>query len=828
LSPALAQDSATTLRARAVRTSVSIVIDGREDDPVWAKAEATSGFRQYYPREDGKPSVETQFKSAYDDQNLYVFVRAFDPHPDSIMRAVTRRDTNSPSDIVGITVDGFHDKRTGYEFAVNPDGVKKDCAVYADTLFDWFWDGVWDVATRVDSLGWTAEFRIPFSQIRYADVQSHTFGLAVWRNSYRYNESSIWPLWRGSRGGLMHQLGDLVGIDDIVAPHSLTINPYTVATNASRRTSSGYNRTQHAALGSDVKYVVAPNLTFNATVNPDFGQVEADPSVLNLTTAETFYPEQRPFFREGSKLYEFDMGCNAASCSGEGLFYSRRIGRAPQLLGAFGDANSPASTPIAVATKLTGRTDSGLSVALLDAVTEHVGGTEGRAIEPATNYAVIRATQEAFGGRSAIGITGTAVDRSLDPSAQELLRRSAYVGAVDIRHRFGGSPYGFTASLVGSRIDGSRRAIAATELAPTHYYQRADGSLLFDSTRTSLSGDAEEVAFGKYQGTVQFLTAWQRHSAGVEVNDIGFMQRSDLQTLSAGISGAMRTPRSVFRYVSATASWARVWTTNWLEMGNSLSGHVTTLLTNNWSLGGAAALSQTGTTFCDHCARGGPALRQDPLFAPSISIAADGRRPVVPSLNLGGTTADDGRTRSVSASPGLTFQLSPRAQASAGAVFSQNHDHTQWYGNFTDEAGTHYTFAVLDQKTLSLTARGSFAATPNLTFEFYAAPFVGSGAYADVRQLSATPRASAYDARFAMYTPLPSAATGFDVRQLRADIVARWEYKPGSTLFVVWTHGRNGADAVPSGLSLDTDYRQLFNAHPDNTFLIKMSYWLNR
>jgi hypothetical protein len=826
---ARAQDTVPTLRARAVRATAPILVDGREDDAVWGKVQPTRGFRQYYPQEDGTPTVETQFKVAYDDQNLYVFVRAFDPHPDSIMHAVTRRDTNSPSDVIGITIDGFHDRRTGYEFAVNPDGVKKDCAVYADTLFDWFWDGVWDAAARVDSLGWSAEFRIPFSQIRYADVASHTFGLAVWRTSYRFNESSIWPLWRGSRGGLMHQLGELTGVDDIAAPHSLAIVPYTLTSNASRRTIAGYDRAQRSTFGSDLKYVIAPNMTLNATINPDFGQVEADPSVLNLTTAETFYPEQRPFFREGSKLYELDMGCNVTACAGEGLFYSRRIGRAPQLLATYGDANSPAATPIAVATKLTGRTDGGLSVAVLDAVTEHVGGAQDRTIEPATNYAVVRATQEAMGGRSALGVTATAVDRSLDASTQTLLRHDAYVGAIDVRQRLGDSPYGFTASLTESRIDGSRQAIAATQLAPTHDYQRPDGSLVYDSTRTSLSGDAEEIAFGKYQGRVQFLTAWQRHSAGLEVNDLGFMQRSDLQTLSLGASTTVRTPHSFLRYLSATAGWARTWTTDWLQIGNTLTGNVTTLLTNNWSITATANATQLPGTFCDNCARGGPAIRQDAAFAPSLSIAGDGRRSLVPSMTLATTAADDGRTHSSTVSPGLTLHLSPRAQASVGASFARNHDHTQWYGNFAGADGqTHYGFAVLDQRTLSLTTRGSFAVTPDLTLEMYGAPFATSGAYSDTRELSATPRAASYDARFVPFAPPNTAAKGFDVRQLRSDLVARWEYKPGSTLFVVWTHGRDGSDAVPTGLALRDDYGRIFGAHPDNTFLVKMSYWLSR
>jgi hypothetical protein len=814
---------------RAVRTDAPLAIDGREDDPVWRAIPPTSGFRQFFPREDGKPTAETQFKVAYDDHNLYVFVRALDAHPDSIMHALTRRDVSSASDVLGITIDGFHDRRTGVEFVINPDGVKKDCAVYADTLYDWSWDGVWEAAARVDSLGWTAEFRIPFSQFRYADTPTHTFGFAVWRTSYRYYESSIWPLWRISRGGLISQLGRLVGVDEISSPHALTVTPYSVATNVSRRTATGFERAQIASVGADLRYAVGPNFSLNATVRPDFGQVEADPSVLNLTTAETFYPEKRPFFLEGSRLYQFDLGCNVATCSNEGLFYSRRIGRAPQLLGKYGDAGSPSATPIAVAAKATGRTDGGLTVAALDAVTERVGGAADRTIEPRTNYAFMRATQELFNGATAIGVTGTAVDRALDAYIGDLFRCNALVGAVDVRQRLGGGPFGMSASLTRSYVDGTAGAIAATQRAPTHYYQRPDGALTLDSTRTSLSGDAEEFAFGKYGGPLQFLTAWQRHSAGLEVNDVGYLQRSDLQSLSAGATLNLRTPHGAARLVRASAGWSRTWNTSWLEIGHDLSPELYTLFTSNWSIDAVANIAHLAGTYCDYCMNGGPALRQDLRVSPSLTISGDSRRPLVPSLGLATSRTDSWRTRYEAVRPGITLNLSTRLQASVGAELSRNRDNTQWYGNFTDSAGTtHYTVGRLEQRTLALTTRASYAATPNLTLELYAAPFVSTGSYSTIRELSTTPRAASYDDRFAHYTPPPGSPAGFDVRQLRSNLIARWEYRPGSTLYVVWTHGRDGRDDSSIERPWDAEYRSLFALHPDNTFLIKAAYWLSR
>ena len=812
---------------RAYRTTSRITIDGRDDEAIWRSIAPTSGFRQYFPQEDGTPTVETQFKVAYDDRNLYVFVRAFDPHPDSIMRAMTRRDVSSASDAIGITIDGFHDRRTGVEFAINPDGVKKDCAVYADTLFDWSWDGVWDAAARVDSLGWTAEFRIPFSQFRYANTPRHVFGLAVWRGSYRYYESSIWPLWRISRGGLMSQLGDLVGVDDIAPPRAIGLLPYTVTKNVSRLApGGGYGRLERTSLGGDVKYIVGPNITLNATVNPDFGQVEADPSVLNLTTAETFYPEKRPFFLEGSRLYQYDLRCNPVSCANEGIFYSRRIGRAPQLGAVYGDANSVAATPILGAAKLTGRSDGGLSVAMLDALTDRASGNANRTTEPRTNYGVVRLVQELDGGRVALGATGTTVDRALDRFTSDTLRQSAYVGAFDFRSRFGA--WGLSGSLTGSRVAGTAHSIAATQLAPTHNFQRPDGHFTFDSARTALAGDAEEITLGRYSGVVQFLTSWQRHSAGLEVNDVGYMQRSNFQTASAGVSATIRTPHGIFRTIQTVEAWSRNWTTDWLPIGENLTADVNTRFVNNWTLDVGAIGSQLGVTFCDLCARGGPAIRQGMSIAPAITLGGDSRRGLVPTLAIAGAIGEGGRSRTWTLSPSVTVQVVTRLQGSLGASYTSNINDTQWFGNFTDTGGTtHYAFALLDQRTLSLTARGSFAATPNLTFELYASPFTSVGRYSDVRELSATPRAASFDERFVAYTTPSQAVRGFAVRQLRSNVVTRWEYRPGSTLFVVWTHGRDARDPVTDLPSFSDQYRRLFAAHPDNTFLVKMSYWLS-
>ncbi len=804
------------------------MIDGRPDDDIWRSAPATRGFRQFYPQEDGVPSLETEFRVAFDDRNLYVLVRAFDSHPDSIRHAVTRRDVNSPSDYIGITVDGFDDHRTGYEFVINPDGVKKDCAVYADTLYDWSWDGVWNAAARVDSLGWIAEFSIPFSQIRYADARRHTFGLAVWRNSTRFQESSIWPLWRISRGGLMSQLGQLVGIDDIASPRSMAITPYVVASNAyspfGARGSDA--RLQRESGGADARLVASSNVTVDATVNPDFGQVEADPSVLNLTTAETFYPEKRPFFLQGNRLYELDLGCNPYSCANAGLFYSRRVGRAPQLADQYPPSTAPVTTPIAAAAKLTGRWSTGLTIAAFDAMTQRVDGDRDATLEPRTNYAFARAVQEMNGGSTALGVTATAVDRSLDSASALLLRSHSVAGGIDFRQRLGPTPFVLTGSLVGTSVGGTASAIAATERSSVHDFQRPGSPGTFDSTATSLLGHSEELAVGNHSGAVQFTSAWQRHSAGLEVNDIGFMPRADEETFANGLSIGVRTPHWIYRLLTLNVDHESVWNTKGLPLDRGMSSDAFAILANNSNIELTGRVTHLGATYCDACARGGPAMRQDPLLNAGVVFSGDNRGTFTPSLGLSVSDGDGGRSGMRELDPAVTLNVSPRLQAAIGGALAINRADAQWFGNFVDGAMTHFAFAHLDQRTLSFSARVSYAQSPTMTLELYAAPFVSTGTYSAFRQLSAHPEARDYAARFEAYVPPAGSAPGFDVRQLRSNAVFRWEYRPGSTFFFVWTHGRDGDDPTHTLRSWSAEYGSLFALHPENTVLIKVAYWL--
>jgi hypothetical protein len=824
--------AATATTASAIRADRPPVIDGRDLDEVWRHAMPITAFRQFDPVEDGPARFATEAKVAYDQHNLYVFIRAFDPEPQKILKILARRDVRPPTDQLKIVIDSYHDRRSGYEFAVSPAGVKRDYAIYNDQNEDDAWDAVWDVATTVDSLGWTAEYRIPLSQLRYGTAATHTFGFAIWRDIERFRERVGWPLYRRSVNGFVSQLGELTGITGISSPRRLEASPYLVTKNVTLPTGSSYSHDQRLTAGADFKYGVTSNLTLDGTVNPDFGQVEADPAVLNLSAFETFFQEKRPFFIEGIGLLNFPVNCNQVKdCGTENLFYSRRIGRAPQLSDLYGDATSATASTIIGAAKLTGRTPTGLSLGVLDAVTQRQAGVSNATIEPATNYAVVRATQDLRNGETGIGVIGTSVSRSTDQWSRDYLRSSATVGGVDLRHRFQHGRYELDASLTGSRVTGSPAAIAATQLNSTHYYQRPDGALRFDSTRTELSGHAEQLRFGKGGGArLHFETSVQRVSPGYEVNDLGYLRRGDWQEQATWAGLSWNQPTKVYKRLFWNFNEWNDWTMDGMPLEHAVNSNIHTELFNHWWIHTGATLGQLGSALCDRCARGGPAVRVSPYIAPWAVLQGDPRKVVTPSIFASYFRTDEGRSWNASLSPSVDMRLSTRLTATLGMDFGLNRDWSQPYGNFTDSLGTtHYTFARLHQRTADLVWRINYTASPNLTVQIYAQPFVTKGTYSNVRELSATPRADAYANRFQGYgdTAVTNNPGGFNFKQFRSNTVLRWEYKPGSTIFLVWTQGRQGFDPIEGTRSFSGDFHDLFRAHPDNTFLLKVSHWFD-
>ena len=831
-SPPPQEPLADVTSVRATRAAEAPVLDGSDEDRVWRTAPAIERFLQSKPSEGAPARYATVARVVYDPSNLYVFVRAFDPHPDSIISLLARRDEPTASDEIILMLDSYRDRRTGYEFVVNPAGVKADYAIFDDGNEDVAWDGVWDVATRIDSLGWTAEYRIPLSQLHYSAKGSVSFGFLLWRTIKRHGESLTWPLYRPSRSGFTSQFGEITGLEGLASPGHAEITPYLLTRNEQGPASEGYPRDQDLTVGGDVKYRVASNVILNATVNPDFGQVEADPSVLNLGAFETFFEERRPFFVEGKGLFTFRVNCVVVvDCNtGEGMFYTRRIGRAPQLSGEYGDASSPEATRILGATKVTGRLPGGFSLGMLDAVTDDVRSPSGT-LEPTTNYAVARGNQDFSGGDGSLGFIVTAVNRSLDETSEPWLHRSAYSAGLDARRRFAGKQYEVSGSLDWSRVGGTPEAMTRTQRNTVHLYQRPDGPLELDSSRTSLAGNNLELRFAKVGGRrLVFETAYQRRTPGFEINDIGFLRQADQQMWTTWANLAFRDPNAIFRELRWNFNNWQHWSLEGLPTERAFNTNVHTQLNNRWWVRAGGTVGQLGATYCDRCARGGPAIRQDPYIAPWLGLEGDDRKPLVPSFWLNYMRGDQGRSRTLSLEPTLELKVSSRFTTSLGVEWERNRNDIQYLDTFTDSTGAErYTFAHLEQETLSFTWRLGYTFTPNATLQVYASPFVSKGTYSDVREI-ASPRAKEYDARYRPYDDPEVAGNpgGFNVQEFRSNVVFRWEYRPGSTLFLVWSQGREGEEGIEGRKSFGGDFSDLFRLRPANTFLVKVSYWFAR
>ena len=823
----------TDTSATALRAQNNVVIDARDADEVWVNAPPITAFQEWRPNE-GKPArFKTEAKISYDASNLYVFVRAFDPHPDSIKKLLERRDSFTASDMIWVFVDSYHDKRTGYEFGVNAAGVKMDQAIYDDGNEDGAWDAVWDVATQIDSLGWTAEFRIPLSQMRYGRQREHTFGIMIDRDVYRYNERYIWPLLRQSKPGFVSQFGSLHGMDDLENPRKLELMPYVVTKSASTIVNNQFSQKANLAAGGDVKYRIAPNVTLDATINPDFGQVESDPSVLNLTAYESFFDERRPFFVAGRGLFRADVNCSAVNCWGESLYYSRRIGSTPALAGVYGDTVPQQPTTIIGAAKLIGRFPKGTTVGLLDAVTQREASPGDTTYAPGTNYAVLRATQDFRGGNSGIGAMFTGVNRRMDQWSSPFLSSSAYVGRLDFRHRFFKNAYEISGSFDKSIVNGSKEQIASLQNNSTHYYQQPDADLPLDSTRTSLGGDAEEFRFGKIGGQhLMFESAYSRRSPGYDVNDMGFLRRADQQSWSTWMGFFDRQTRYFYNRFQLNNNWWEWWSDSGLPLERAYNYNTHITFKNYWGFHQGATIGQLGKTYDDRqTTRGGPAVRQDMYVSPWISINGDDRRSVVPYINANYFESSNKRNWSTNFSPEIDFKAMGRFSTVLALNWSHDVRDNQFYGQFTDATDIlHYTIAHLDQTTTALTMRLNYTFTPNVSLQTYLQPFVSKGTYSNVREISSTPRADDYDDRYIPYSDasVTSDPGGFNFKAFQSNVVLRWEYNPGSTVFVVWNQGRQGFNGVEGDKTFRGDVNDLFSLHPANTFLIKVSYWLNR
>lgn len=810
----------------ASRTSTPPTIDGRGGDAAWASAPTIDQFLEYEPNTGATPRFKTELRILYDDRYLYVLGRMYDPAPDSIISLLSRRDVRTESEQFKLVIDSYHDKRTAYQFILNPAGVKRDFYVYNDNVEDATWDAVWDGAASIDSLGWVAEFRIPFSQIRFNKDAQKTFGLMAVRDVARTRQRISWPLLRRDVIGYVSQSGDIEGISQLPQPRRVEVTPYVVTRNSTRLEANGrYSSPQSQAVGADLKVGLGSNLTVDATINPDFGQVEADPSVLNLGAFEQFFEERRPFFLEGAGIFQFRTACNDIDTGCTGLFYSRRIGRAPQLSSVYGDASSPTASRILGASKVSGRLASGLSVGVLGAVTEREMGTLRRAIEPQSGYGVARVQQDLRGGQSGIGAMLTRVDRQLDVNTEDFLRRSATTGGVDLRHRFFKNNYELTAYVAASSVVGTADAIASTQRSSVHQYNRPDDALVYDPTRTSLSGDAQRLTISKFGGGVtRFQSVYQRFSPGFETNDVGFLTRADQQIFRNWFALQFNKPTALYRRLNANFNANNAWNTSGLALTQNVNMNSHVELPNTWWLHVGTNGSDLLATYDDRVARGGPAVRKNASYEFWGGIEGDRRRWYTPVLFAGKFGSDQGRSGGWWIEPSIQMRVSSRFSGSLGLNHDRATNDDQWLRNVSSAGETHYTFARLKQSTVRMTGRLNYTATPTLSLQLYAQPFVTVGDYTDWKELR-NPRAPQFADRYKPYgTQDPG---GFNVREFRSNTVVRWEYRPASVLFFVWQQGRSGSLSSPTDFQFRRDLDGIFELHPMNTFLIKASFWFN-
>jgi len=850
-------------RALAFRASPGTPeIDGRLDDAAWQRAQPISDFVQRDPNE-GEPATErTEVRVLYDDGALYVGIRAYDSEPERIVGQLTRRDQFSPSDWVAVSIDSYYDRRTAFEFRVNPAGVERDMYRFDDTNGDDSWDAVWNVATRVDDRGWVAEFRIPFSQLRFSEAPQQIWGFNVERVIQRKNEVAQWKPIPKEGSGWVSEYGELAGIEGIEPPRRLEILPYVV-TQQSFSPSQAGNPFQTGSdfmgnLGGDIRYGVTNSLTLNLTVNPDFGQVEADPSVVNLSAFETFFQEKRPFFLEGSNIFRYALN---GSGGFEQLFYSRRIGRSPQgsadTRGGYSD--EPTNTTIISAAKLSGKTADGWSVGVLDAVTAQekatvIAGDGSRhqdVVEPLTNYGVARIQKDFREGRTAVGAIVTAVNRNLSDNLGHL-RSAAYTGGLDARTRFADGDWEASGQVIGSYVRGSAEAISETQRSSARYFQRPDADHLdFDPARTSLFGTSGAASLRKIGGghwRAGLRTQWV--SPGFEANDLGFQRQADTWNNVGWLGYVQFQPGNLFRrYNVFFNSWFnQTFGGERTAAGLNVNGSFTLL--NYW--GGWGGVERQFESTNIRVLRGGPSMPNPSAWNWWAGLRSDDRKPVIfragtwhwmdtEDSNAGGYWAD------------ITFRPQANLQVTIGPEWSWTNDDWLFVGSHEALGTERYLLGDLQQNTIRLTTRLNWTFTPDLSLQLYAQPFVSSGDYIAFREV-VDPDAEAYadrleeldQDRLRYEAPEESGDPGtyfvdlnrdgvddisfddpnFNTKALRSTVVLRWEYLSGSTMFLVWSHSRS--DFAPTGRFRPVaDLGDLFGAEGSNIFSVKVNYYLN-
>jgi hypothetical protein len=866
---------------RAVALHETIRIDGKLDEAVWQTAPAAAELTQSQPNEGQPATQRTEVRFAYDDAAIYVGARMYD---DSGARGVrtrlVRRDVNADADYLQVIFDTYHDHIGRLFFTVNPSGVRADANGLGGGGDD-SWDPVWEVKTAIDSLGWTAEMRIPFSQMRYPTTQAEqTWGLQIWRQENRLNELSQWAFWHLNETGGPPRFGHLTGLVIHRAPGKAEVLPYVVGRSSSVPVSDPTDpftkaHTMDGRVGGDARVLLTSNLTLAATVNPDFGQVEADPAVVNLSAFETFFEEKRPFFVEGSSYFGFG-GFSCYFCSNVSslsMFYTRRVGRSPQIPAGMYDSVSyakvPDNTTILGAAKLTGRTPTGWSIGALDAVTARTQATvqladrtRGRVtVEPFTNYFVGRIAKDLRGGATVVRAMATSVYRNLDnPLISDRLSHHAESFGLSTDMWFRNRDFHLMAQMAGTNVSGDTAAILRLQQSSARYLQRPDRgngsnglfSDRYDPSLTSLRGLGAYARFAREQGNLLWEVSTNLRTPGFENNDISFLSRADYWWMSANVHRMWTTPTSWYRQLFFIVGGQQQYNFDWDLTDRQGQIWSQIVLRNYWNVSGFWI--RRPSVLDDGLSRGGPVLRRPALNYWETDLSTDSRKSVVVNSSLSYDRASDGKG---DWSTSLTLQLRPvsNVTVSLGPSFSHNETSYQYVTAVIDPtatlfAGTRYVFADLRQNSVAMDTRFNVTFSPNLTFELFVQPLIASGAYSRYKEFAAPrelrkltygtdvgtdsvvpgvagqpdthvidPDGAGPAARFSITDP------SFVFRALRGNAVLRWEYRPGSTLFLVWTRSSE-SDLARGTIDFGPDSRALFRGPAQNIFLLKMNFWL--
>ena len=818
-------------------------IDGLLNDSIWSLGEWQGDFTQQQPV-GGDPGTEkTCVKVLYDRSNLFVSIICQDKEPELIRDIFDRRDALN-GDMAGIAIDSYLDKRTAFEFNLSAAGQKMDLKHLGDYQWDFNWNGIWDGATSKNDSGWIAEMRIPFSQLRYSNQEKHVWGMHVWRWISRKAEEDQWQYIPREAPAMVYLFGELEGVEKIRGSRQVEFLPYASLALKTPDSPGGSGPFRPNA-GIDAKVGISSDYTLDLSINPDFGQVEADPSVLNLTSFETFYEEKRPFFLEGNDIFDFEL-------EGDIPYYSRRIGSAPSFPGTYDSrdiSELPDHTTILGAAKLTGKGKKGLSVGLINGLTAQETGlaTDSSSVEkeiqvaPLSNYLASRIKKEFREGNTIIGGMFGMVNR-IDPDSAiiALIPATAVSGGIDLLHYWDNKNYFIELKSMASLLDGSSDAILQKQLSNTHRYQRADaGYLEVDSLMEQLTGHGGLVKIGKKGGKINFELLGHYRSPGLDLNDLGYIRQADFVGQGAEIAYKMNEP----------GNWIRNYTIKIRQEAR-------------WSFGGENTYNKAGATFTmmnnklwhfylnynydfSHLdtreLRGGPALRLDGEHQTGLFISTNSSKNVAGSAGFhyniyGGNDANQEVIHA-----GITVLPFRKLKLSNTISWNFRKYHQQYVTTLAGTEEDLYIVGSIDQRTASFTFRAEMFFTPEISLQYYGSPYYSVGKYTDFKQVGQpgskdvstrlVPLDAAYDEGSNSYSFDDGTGTlvfnnpDFSFMQFRSNLVFRWEYKLGSTLYLVWAHDQSGRENVFHPVyDIAGD---LFGLEGNNVFMIKLNFWFS-